>query len=116
MFPFLSLTEGDSKQGINVVCLIRGTKHLDEYIVIGAHHDHLGMAPSGDTTVVFYGADDNASGVAMLIESARFLAQQKPERNIIFVTFSAEEKGLFGSDYFAVSQSQSNDHASACIL
>jgi Zn-dependent M28 family amino/carboxypeptidase len=89
-----------STTSTNVVCMVRGTKNSDEYIVVGAHYDHLGAKRFGDTTIVFYGADDNASGVAVLIESAKFIAGQKPERNIIFVAFSAEEKGMHGSKSF----------------
>jgi len=78
----------------------------DEYIVIGAHYDHLGlgeqfsMAPSLAGTV-HPGADDNASGTAGVIELARwFSAQPKQKRGILFLTFAGEELGLLGSSYF----------------
>lgn len=78
----------------------------DEYIVIGAHYDHLGlgeqfsMAPSMAGTV-HPGADDNASGTAGVIELARwFSAQPKQKRGILFMAFSGEELGLLGSSYY----------------
>lgn len=81
----------------------------DEYIVIGAHYDHLGMGGPGsgsrhpDTIAPHYGADDNASGVAGVIEMAAFFADpaNSSSRSIIFTAFGAEELGLLGSLYFA---------------
>ncbi len=70
----------------------------DQWIVIGAHHDHLGgFDGQGDT--VFNGADDNASGVAGLLELAQAFAArtQRPRRSLLFVTFTGEERGLLGS-------------------
>ncbi len=90
--------------GKNVVCKVRGTKKPEEYIVVGAHYDHLGMGGMGsrmpDTVAIHRGADDNASGVAVLIESAKIIAKQNPERSVIFVAFSGEESGLIGSRAF----------------
>ncbi|MCU0458884.1 MAG: M20/M25/M40 family metallo-hydrolase [Bacteroidales bacterium] len=92
----------------NVVMTIRGESIPDEYLVIGAHYDHLGMGGPGsssrtpDTVAVHYGADDNASGVALMIELAERLAASgdNPARSIIFVAFSGEEMGLLGSKHF----------------
>lgn len=78
------------------------------YIVLGAHMDHLGYGGKGtssrqpDTTAVHYGADDNASGVASLIEIAGKLKAREDslKKNFIFVAFGAEEKGLLGSKHF----------------
>ena len=68
----------------------------DEWIVVGAHHDHLGSyVGEGDT--IFNGADDNASGVSGLLELAEQIATTKLRRSIVFITFTAEEEGLFGS-------------------
>ncbi len=74
-------------------------------IVIGAHYDHLGMGSEGSlyrgTPAIHNGADDNASGVAALIELARALKQGKETgNNYLFIAFSGEEKGLLGSNYF----------------
>ena len=93
----------------NVVALLPGIdKNLkNEYIVIGAHFDHLGMGGPGsgsratDTIAVHNGADDNASGVAAIIQLAEKLAAEKSnKRSIIFAAFSAEEMGLVGSKVF----------------
>jgi peptidase M28-like protein/PDZ domain-containing protein/PA domain-containing protein len=80
----------------------------NETIVIGAHYDHLGLGHFGarDTSAagaIHFGADDNASGTAVLLDLARRLGQLpvKPARTIVFVAFSAEELGLYGSRYFA---------------
>lgn len=92
----------------NVVMVLRGgdEESRDEYLVIGAHFDHLGMGGSssraGDTVAVHHGADDNASGVAGVIEIAEkfALAGKSNRRSIIFAGFSGEESGLLGSKYF----------------
>jgi len=79
----------------------------DEKIVIGAHYDHLGLGHFGALDreaegKIHPGADDNASGVAVLLDLARRLAQlpAKPARTVIFVAFSGEELGLYGSRYY----------------
>ena len=94
----------------NVVGWLEGTNPTlkNEFVVIGAHYDHLGMGGPGsgsraiDTVAVHYGADDNASGVAGLLELAGYFADRKnrPERSLLFIAFSAEEMGLIGSKYF----------------
>lgn len=88
----------------NVVGLLRGSdpKLTDEYLVISAHLDHLGVASSGDDRI-FNGALDNASGVATIIEIARAMQHmpQRPRRSLLFVALTAEEKGELGSDFFA---------------
>ncbi len=94
----------------NVVAIIEGSDPVlkNEYIVIGAHYDHLGMGgkDSGsrmpDTIAIHNGADDNASGVAGIMELARLFAASptKPKRTLIFVAFSGEEMGLLGSKQF----------------
>ncbi|HLN19749.1 MAG TPA: M20/M25/M40 family metallo-hydrolase [Bacteroidales bacterium] len=78
----------------------------DEYLVIGAHFDHLGMGGSGsrnpDTVAVHHGADDNASGVAMMLELAEKFAinENSHRRSVVCLAFSGEEEGLLGSKYF----------------
>jgi hypothetical protein len=74
-------------------------------VIVSAHYDHLGLGwpdvHSGDEGTVHPGADDNASGVAVMLELAKTLAESgKPARNIVFVGFSAEEAGRLGSQYF----------------
>lgn len=94
----------------NIVAMTEGfdDKLKNEYIVVGAHYDHLGMGGNGsgsrmpDTVAVHNGADDNASGVAGVLELMRLVenAKQKPKRSIIWVFFTAEEMGLLGSKEF----------------
>jgi hypothetical protein len=95
----------------NVAMILPGEdkKLKDEYIIIGAHFDHLGMGGPGsssraiDTIAPHHGADDNASGVAMMIELAEKFASTKGshKRSIVCIAFSGEELGLLGSKYFA---------------
>jgi aminopeptidase YwaD len=92
----------------NVVGILPGSdpKLKGETIVIGAHYDHLGRGGEGSLAPregdIHHGADDNASGVAGLIELARMLTSQnpKPRRTIVFIAFSGEEEGLIGSNYY----------------
>ncbi len=79
----------------------------DEVIVVGAHYDHLGLGGPGslapDEDAVHNGADDNASGTAVMLELARYFAahpDRRPGRSLVFVAFSAEEMGLLGSEQF----------------
>jgi Zn-dependent M28 family amino/carboxypeptidase len=91
-----------NKKGVkhtNVVGLLEGSDATlkKEYVVVGAHHDHLG---NKDDTL-FPGADDNASGVATLLEIAAALKENgAPKRSVLFVTFDGEERGLIGSKHF----------------
>jgi aminopeptidase N len=91
----------------NVIGFIPGQNKnwTDQAVIIGAHYDHLGLgwpeARKGNEGKIHFGADDNASGVAVLLELARLLANEyQPERTIIFVAFTGEESGLRGSKYF----------------
>lgn len=88
----------------NVAAYLPG--QTDEYVIIGAHYDHLGlgeqfsMAPSMAGTI-HPGADDNASGTAAVLELARhFAGQPKPKRGYLFLNFAGEELGLLGSSYY----------------
>jgi len=90
----------------NVIGVLAGRDSLPRpYIVLGAHYDHLGYGGKESrepgVRALHPGADDNASGVAALIEVAeRFAAAGRPNRTLVFVAFSGEEKGLLGSAYF----------------
>lgn len=85
----------------NIIGLLENSKseQRDEAIVFGAHYDHLGKDENGN---IFFGADDNASGVAVLLEVSSILGKLKNqlERSVIFVAFGAEEWGLQGSQHF----------------
>lgn len=96
------------KQGVhqklsmrNILGKIEG-KNPNEFVIIGAHYDHLGFDPMLDGDQIYNGADDNASGVSAVLQVARaFLASgQQPERTVIFAFWDGEEKGLLGSEYF----------------
>lgn len=93
----------------NVIAVLEGEgPHADETIVVGAHYDHVGMGGQGSgslapwTHEVHNGADDNASGTATLLEVARQLATsgKKPQRRIVFMAFTGEERGLLGSAHY----------------
>lgn len=80
----------------NIAGIIYG-KNSSQTVIVSAHYDHLGIQ-DGD---IFWGADDNGSGSTALLELAELCAHdQQPERNILFIAFSAEELGLYGSKYF----------------
>ena len=91
----------------NVVALVRGSDPVlrNQYVVVGAHFDHLGRSPesaldpaAGDA--IRNGADDNASGTAAVLELARLLARRPARRSVIFANFSGEELGVLGSQHF----------------
>lgn len=94
----------------NVVFILPGEdeKLKEEYIIIGAHFDHIGMGGPGspsrvpDTIAVHHGADDNASGVSMMLALAEKFARTKGshKRSLIFIAFTGEEVGMLGSKYF----------------
>lgn len=88
----------------NVLGMIPG-KNPDEYVIVGAHFDHLGFDPALEDDRIYNGADDNASGVSAVLQIAKaFVASgQQPERNVIFAFWDGEEKGLLGSKYFVQS-------------
>lgn len=81
----------------NISLTLRGTSHPDSLIYLTAHYDHIGM--QGDA--LFAGANDNASGVSMLLEMARYYAAHPPRYTMRFVAFAAEECGLLGSKAWA---------------
>ncbi|MDZ4744692.1 MAG: M20/M25/M40 family metallo-hydrolase [bacterium] len=90
----------DSARVSNVVGMVRGSEFPDEYVVVGAHYDHIGVEyDSKKTDSIYNGADDNASGVAGLLMVADALAksEKKPKRSVLFIAFSGEERGLYGS-------------------
>jgi hypothetical protein len=91
---------GEGTEGENLLALLEGRdpQLRDEVIVLSAHYDHLGQ--QGEQ--IFRGADDNASGVAVMLELARLLTREgaRPRRSVLFAAFDAEERGLLGSKYF----------------
>jgi Zn-dependent M28 family amino/carboxypeptidase len=88
----------------NVVGVIPGTKHPDDYILFTAHWDHLGIKPDASgPDKIFNGAIDNGSGVSSILELGEAFSHDKkpPERSIAIIDWTLEEQGLLGSEYFA---------------
>jgi hypothetical protein len=112
--PFIARSAAAAHAGLpselpsqNVVAMVRGSDPVltNEYVVLGAHFDHLGRSGASaldpdSAEAIRNGADDNASGTAAVMELARLLARHAPRRSVIFVTFSGEELGLLGSQRF----------------
>ena len=93
-----------SKPAYNIVGLIEGNDPnlKDEYIVIGAHYDHIGKIIAENEDTIANGANDNASGTSTVLELARYFGNVgSNKRSLLFVLFSAEEKGLLGSRHLA---------------
>ena len=87
----------------NVLGRLAGTTHPAETILYGAHWDHLGVgAPDARGDSIYNGAVDNGTGIAAVLELARmFAAGRRPQRSMVFAFWTAEEKGLMGSEYYA---------------
>ena len=98
---------GETSQVVspNIVAELKGADPAlaGEYVLVSAHLDHLGVGAPINGKTVYSGAMDDASGVATVLETARIFshAKTRPKRSILFVIFTAEEKGLLGSRYFA---------------
>ena len=80
----------------NIIGYVEGTENPDEYIVVTAHFDHLGVR-NGD---IYNGADDNASGVGGMLAAAEWFKNNPPQNSMLFIGFDAEEQGLAGARYF----------------
>ena len=85
----------------NVIAIKKGTLYPDEYVVCGAHYDSYNKNPGQPDLLQAPGADDNASGVAGILETARLLSTCSFERSVVFCNFAAEEIGLVGSEAYA---------------
>jgi Zn-dependent M28 family amino/carboxypeptidase len=103
----LSLSYNTSHEDVsspNVIAMLEGSDPVlkNEYVVYTAHSDHLGISKSVEKDKINNGAMDNATGTAVLMETARMFAQMPvaPKRSILFVAVTGEEKGLLGADYF----------------
>lgn len=99
--------DGNEVEVKNIIGILPGSKPewAEESVIISAHYDHLGLgwpdARKDNEGKIHYGADDNASGVSVLLELAQTLGKTfKPDRTVIFIAFSAEELGLLGSQYY----------------
>lgn len=107
--------------GRNVIAVLPGTDATlrDEYVIVGAHYDHLGsggtssLAPGVEE--IHNGADDNASGVAALLDVATRLAADPPKRSVLFLAFTGEESGLLGSAFWVGQPTSPLDGAIAML-
>lgn len=88
-----------SVEGVNVLGFIPGRRFADQFIVVSAHYDHLGMTGRR----IFNGADDNASGVAVMLTLAEQIQKKGSQYSILFLATDAEEKGLYGARAFVES-------------
>ena len=85
----------------NIIGVLEGKSKKDEFVIVSAHHDHLGIKKNGEGDRIFNGANDDASGVVGVLSlAAYFMKKNSNERSILFVCFTAEEMGLVGSDFF----------------
>jgi Zn-dependent M28 family amino/carboxypeptidase len=84
----------------NIIGVLEGKSKKEEYVIISAHYDHLGVKEDGEGDLIFNGANDDASGVTGVLALAEYFEKLGTERSIIFVAFTAEEMGLVGSTYF----------------
>ena len=105
--------KSESLESYNVIGLVRGTDRglSSERVVVGAHLDHVGVVDG----MIFNGASDNASGVAVMLEVARLISRTPPRRTVLFVAFGAEERGLLGSKAFAEAMANSRSRIVADI-
>lgn len=93
------------KRTANVAAMLPGSDPdlADEYVVLTAHLDHIGVGPEVDGDTIYNGAYDNATGIAIMLEVARAMAESehRPARSILFLAVGGEEQGMMGSEYFA---------------
>jgi Zn-dependent M28 family amino/carboxypeptidase len=101
-FTFKNRRTNEDITAFNVIGVLEGKSKKDEYVVISAHYDHLGIRKvEGQKDSIYNGADDDASGTTAVLALAEYFAKKKNnERTIIFVAFTAEEMGLVGSRHF----------------
>lgn len=105
----ISITGGEPQRftSRNVVGVLRGTDPdlADEYLLLGAHYDHVGVVDSHPEPItseyIYNGARDNAVGTAGILSAAKYFSKNPPARSVIFAAWTAEEVGLLGSRYYA---------------
>ncbi|MGB5942063.1 MAG: M20/M25/M40 family metallo-hydrolase [Leeuwenhoekiella sp.] len=90
-------------EAFNIVAKVTGTdpQLKEQYIIVGAHYDHIGSGEDVNGDTIANGANDNASGSTAVLELAKYFAANPPKRSLLFTLFSAEEKGLLGSKHLA---------------
>ena len=117
----------DGQSGLasqNVLGVLPGVGALaDEWVILGAHYDHVGADTVSGSVVVYNGADDNASGTALMLEVARYLseyvaagmADDRDRRSIMFQAYGSEEVGLIGSTYFCAQPTVAMEEITAMV-
>lgn len=107
---FLDITAAGTRQLRlrNVMAYVPGTdpELRDQFVLLSSHYDHLGVTPTpemeeGKLDSIYNGARDNATGTTAVIDAARYFAKYPARRSILFITYTAEEEGLIGSQYYA---------------
>jgi len=101
----------DTLNAYNIVGYLEGNdpKLKDQFVIVGAHYDHIGVRKTTDTDSIANGANDNAAGTAGVLAMAKYFASQmNNKRSMLFVLFSAEEKGLEGSKHLAKKLKEQN--------
>ncbi|WP_288955391.1 M28 family peptidase [uncultured Polaribacter sp.] len=98
-FTFTNRRSKKKITSANIIGVLQGRSKKDEYVIISAHYDHLGIREKGEDKI-FNGANDDASGVTGVLALAEYFKKVGNERTIVFVAFTAEEMGLIGSTHF----------------
>lgn len=99
-FTFTNRRSGEEITSANIIGVLEGKSKKDEYVIISAHYDHLGMKASGEGDLIYNGANDDASGVTGVLMLAEYFKKVGSERTLVFAAFTAEEMGLIGSNHF----------------
>jgi Zn-dependent M28 family amino/carboxypeptidase len=99
-FTFKNRKTNEDITSSNIIGVLEGKSKKEEYVIISAHYDHLGMKKSGEGDLIYNGANDDASGVTGVLALAAYFKEVGHERTIVFAAFTAEEMGLVGSTYF----------------
>lgn len=102
-FTFLDRATKKEIAASNIIGVLEGKNKKDEFVIVSAHYDHLGMKKSGDGDLIYNGANDDASGVSGVLTLAEYYKHKNTnQRTIVFVAFTGEEMGLIGSSYFGL--------------
>ncbi|WP_299670671.1 M28 family peptidase [uncultured Polaribacter sp.] len=99
-FTFKNRRTKEDITSSNIIGVLEGKSKKDEYVIVSAHYDHLGIKKSGEGDLIFNGANDDASGVTGVLALAEYFKKVGHERTIVFAAFTAEEMGLIGSTHF----------------
>ena len=99
-FTFKNRRTKEDITSSNIIGVLEGKSKKEEYVIISAHYDHLGMKIDGEGDLIYNGANDDASGVTGVLALAAHFKKVGNERTLVFAAFTAEEMGLIGSTHF----------------